>query len=185
MAFIYLSQFQGQPMITYQTQKKKWIISVLLLAEKSHNSVFLVYGLLTNTRNRYYTLTMVTIGAYLVWKRIWPMLWWWPGFLWARGSCMNELSVKKFPLLVRVPLYKHLLGLLQWWWLMCSPSSHPGGWDPHPLPESPRGKLGTWSFTAFWSQFKDWASCQGHKKICKRVQKSPRWLNPVCPLLGT
>lgn len=72
MAFIYLSQFQGQPMITYQIQKKNGlIISVLLLAEKSHNSVFLVYGLLTNTRNRYYTLTMVTTsGAYLVWKRI-------------------------------------------------------------------------------------------------------------------
>lgn len=33
---------------------------MLLLAEKSHNSVFLVYGLLTDTRNRYYTLTMVT-----------------------------------------------------------------------------------------------------------------------------
>lgn len=63
-----------------------------------------------------------------------------------------------------------------------SPSSHPGGWDPHPLPESPRGMLGTWSFTAFWSQSKDWASCQGHKKICKWVQKSPRWVSILCAL---
>lgn len=36
---------------------------MLLLAEKSHNSVFLVYGLLTDTRNRYYTLTMVTTAG--------------------------------------------------------------------------------------------------------------------------
>lgn len=50
-------------MIIYQTQKKKRIISVLLLAEKSHNSVFLVYGLLTDTRNRYYTLTVVTTAG--------------------------------------------------------------------------------------------------------------------------
>lgn len=55
-------------MITYQTQKKKngLIISVLLLAEKSHNSI----GLLTDTRNRYYTLTMVTTsGAYTLGQR--------------------------------------------------------------------------------------------------------------------
>lgn len=45
-------------MIIYQTQKKKKrIISVLFLAEKSHNSVFLVYGLLTDT------LTVVTTAG--------------------------------------------------------------------------------------------------------------------------
>lgn len=142
MTFIYLSQFQEQPMITYQTQekkKKKDYISVAL-SWKIPQQCFSSIRLADWHQNHCW--------ASLVWKGSGPCC----------GECASFLGSQ-----AARPLHTLVVGTL-------TPSLRA------------LGMLGTWSFTAFWSQSKDWASCQGHKKICKWVQKSPRWASILCAL---